>query len=65
MIYKTVLVAQKNTCCSQSSITDEIQKSLDQHSRGGWVLITAYQQKTASCNGPTVGAILIYGKRAR
>jgi len=76
MQYKTVLVHEQAQCCGNGTkLEDVIQKSLDEHSRSGWVLIIAYQQVVPVCGGKTVsynarfcakvemGAVLVFGKK--
>ena len=64
MIYRTVHVGHRG-CCDSESLELKIQKVLDQYAHSGWVLISAHHQNAANaCNGPTAGAILIFGKRA-
>ena len=64
MIYRVVLVTEKNTGCNPKSITGEIEKECNRWSNQGFVLVTAYQQSAnAGCNGSAVGAVLIFAKQ--
>jgi hypothetical protein len=64
MKYKTVLVAENSAICGGTVLTEAIQRSLDEHSAQGYVLVQAYQQVTKTCiRQQEVGAVLIFAKR--
>jgi hypothetical protein len=62
MKYKTVLVAEKTQCCGGTGITEAVQRSLDEHSAQGYVLVQAYQQQQKVCCQTEVGAVLIFAR---
>ena len=62
MKYKTVLVAERAAGCNRVSLDAAFQKSLDQHSAQGYVLVQAYQQQQKVGCQSEVGAVLIFAR---
>ena len=63
--YRTVLVRENtgNICGGNVDITEAIQRTLDQQSAQGFVLVQSYQQQVKTCGSSEVGAVLIFAKK--
>jgi hypothetical protein len=67
MHYRVILVSEKSSCCSGTSIAGEIEATCNQYANSGYVLVTAYRQTASTAQGcnsqAEVGAVLIFARR--
>jgi hypothetical protein len=49
MKYRVVVVSTNASCCSQTSLSDEVEEACNKMASSDWVLISAYPETVQDC----------------